>query len=90
MRRRRRADLVEQIRASVAAEIRPVLKTVARTEHELAVLRQEIGYNQAHSEVTATRLTEHISLVDRKFDDVYRQLAEREDAASSDPSDSLT
>jgi len=61
---------VEAIRLIVQSEFKPARDAVDRTEHEVGVLRQEIAHALTHSEMTASRLQEFESDIDRRLGEI--------------------
>ena len=65
--RAKKPDQLDDIRAVVHAEVAPVMLSVDRTEHEIGVLKQEIGHATAHSEITADNVRKLRDEMDERF-----------------------
>jgi len=68
---------IEAVRQAVHGEVAPIHKIVDTTQHDLAVLRLEVGRAQAHSEYTADQLREHKEDVSRRLGDMGEALDRR-------------
>lgn len=75
---------VAAVRRAVQEEVRPVHDIADRVEHEIAVLRQEIGFTQARTEFQADQLRTVGGKVDKVAEQVRSLLGVTEHPPTGD------